>query len=682
VVSLREYLRCVIERCIRVTLARGARGPSLRVSPPVRRLSHTPTPALMSLLSPPFPLVQDDADGGYSFVLGDHLAYRFEVQQRLGKGSFGTVVRCLDHCTGQQVAVKVVNAKAKYQKQALIELELMKELTVTPLHPSKLEGTAEAAHKIEVGRDFVVPVRGYFYFRGHLCILMPLCGPNLYETLKADGLRGLPLPAVRTLAAQLVAALAYTHSRKIVMADLKPENVIVQQPLPASHVNALLRGDEASRAGVSAYLIDFGSSCKQDKRVYTYIQSRFYRAPEVMLGMAYGCPIDIFSLGLVCAELFTGAPLLRGRDEGDQLGCFLDLAGMPPPHVILQASNSRRARYFQLVNASVPQEGQTGAQETWVAAPGLLMSARGRLHRPNSVNLQQALRITDSMLQDTPELQLFLDFLRRMLVWDPAVRATAVQLMEHPWLQAEVQALMLAQRPEQRAASPVGTTAETAPLTAASPSANANAQLDVKTPARTTITTTTARGLLRRTTEFSSEPFEVSEGEQGPEPRLVLDSAASSTTGKKVHSEPTTRAERASIAAAAAAAATVAANAGRTDRSGARSAADHTPRATIGADGAAMGAQPMGEPRPRRRSLFEVARDRFQPLVTTPFMAAAALARRPMQQLALLRMPTALAFRSSASSSTFFSPRSTTSATVHTARTDKRDKTKDHPGQQ
>ena len=60
-------------------------------------------------------------------------------------------------------------------------------------------------------------------------------------------------------------------------------------------------------------MIDFGSSCYENQRVYTYIQSRFYRAPEVILGAKYGMAIDMWSLGCILAELLTGYPLLPGE---------------------------------------------------------------------------------------------------------------------------------------------------------------------------------------------------------------------------------------------------------------------------------------------------------------------------------------------------------------------------------
>lgn len=74
-------------------------------------------------------------------------------------------------------------------------------------------------------------------------------------------------------------------------------------------------------------VIDFGSACQEQRTLYTYIQSRFYRSPEVLLGNSYGTPIDMWSLGCICAELFLGLPLFPGASEYNQLSRIIETIG-------------------------------------------------------------------------------------------------------------------------------------------------------------------------------------------------------------------------------------------------------------------------------------------------------------------------------------------------------------------
>lgn len=74
-------------------------------------------------------------------------------------------------------------------------------------------------------------------------------------------------------------------------------------------------------------IIDFGSACFENSTVYTYIQSRFYRSPEVLIGMTYDSAIDMWSLGCIAAELFLGLPLFPGTSEYNQLWRVVDMLG-------------------------------------------------------------------------------------------------------------------------------------------------------------------------------------------------------------------------------------------------------------------------------------------------------------------------------------------------------------------
>lgn len=153
-------------------------------------------------------------------------------------------------------------------------------------------------------------------------------------------------------------------------------------------------------------VIDFGSSCYEDQKVYTYIQSRFYRSPEVILGMSYGLPIDMWSVGCILAELLTGFPLFPGEDEHEQLGCIMEVFG-PPERRLLEGCT--RAKLFF--------DG-TGK-------PKPVVSSRGRKRRPSTKTLAQALKCQDEGL---------LDFIARCLRWNPAARMLPDEALNHPFI--------------------------------------------------------------------------------------------------------------------------------------------------------------------------------------------------------------------------------------------------------
>lgn len=70
----------------------------------------------------------DDERGDYYIVSGDHLAYRYEIVDILGKGSFGQVARCVDHKTGGLVAIKIIRNKKRFHQQALVEVDILQKL--------------------------------------------------------------------------------------------------------------------------------------------------------------------------------------------------------------------------------------------------------------------------------------------------------------------------------------------------------------------------------------------------------------------------------------------------------------------------------------------------------------------------------------------------------------------------
>ncbi|KAF2851826.1 hypothetical protein T440DRAFT_59132 [Plenodomus tracheiphilus IPT5] len=315
----------------------------------------------------------DDDRGDYNIVLGDHLAYRYEVVDLLGKGSFGQVVRCVDHKTGGLEAIKIIRNKKRFHQQALVEVNILQKLR---------EWDPDNKHSM-------INFTQSFYFRGHLCISTELLGMNLYEFIKAHEFKGFSLRLIRRFCKQMLASLVLLKTRKVIHCDLKPENILLAHPLHSE-----------------IKVIDFGSSCFETEKVYTYIQSRFYRSPEVILGMSYGLPIDMWSLGCILAELLTGYPIFPGENEQEQLACIMEIFGPPEKHLI--EKSSRKKLFFDSLGK-----------------PRVTVSTKGRRRRPSSKTLQQALKCDD---------EAFLDFIARCLRWDPDRRMKPDEAMQHEFI--------------------------------------------------------------------------------------------------------------------------------------------------------------------------------------------------------------------------------------------------------
>jgi tRNA A-37 threonylcarbamoyl transferase component Bud32 len=228
----------------------------------------------------------DDENGSYLLVPHDHIAYRYEILKVIGKGSFGQVIKAYDHKYQQYVALKLVRNEKRFHRQAEEEIRILGHL-----REQDVENSYNVIHMLD-----------HFNFRNHKCITFELMSINLYELIKKNKFQGFNLVLVRKFAHSMLQCLELLHRNRLIHCDLKPENVLLKTP---------------NRSSIK--VIDFGSSCFDDQRIYTYIQSRFYRAPEVIMGSKYGMPIDMWSLGCILAELLTGYPLLPGEDENDQV---------------------------------------------------------------------------------------------------------------------------------------------------------------------------------------------------------------------------------------------------------------------------------------------------------------------------------------------------------------------------
>lgn len=329
----------------------------------------------------------DDSKGSYIPVFNDHIAYRYEVLRLIGKGTFGVVLKAYDHKSNDFVALKVIRNQTRFHNQAKEEIKILTKL---------LENDVDDKFN-------VVHMYDHFMFRNHPCIAFELLSLNLFELGKKNSFIGFTISLIRRFTFSILRCLCALSKYDIIHCDLKPENILLKQQ---------------NRSGIK--VIDFGSSCFSNKKVHSYIQSRYYRSPEVILCGQYGPSIDMWSLGCILAELFTGRPLLDGENEGDQLACMMELLNVPSRSFLNKCKSTKVKQFFDICGNPI----YCGSYLNGQYKTEFSQSPRGKIRGPpGSRKLLQACSNED-----------FKSFVRLCLVWDPVERMTPLQALEHPWL--------------------------------------------------------------------------------------------------------------------------------------------------------------------------------------------------------------------------------------------------------
>lgn len=358
-----------------------------------------------------------------NFVLiNSEMQRRYIVKDVLGHGTFGQVAKCLVAETNGFVAVKIIKNQPAYYQQALVEVTILTTL-------NKKYDPEDKHHIVRIYDSFV--------YQRHLCICFELLDTNLYELIKINHFRGLSLSIVQMFSKQILRGLALLKDAGIIHCDLKPENILLCTSVKPAEIK----------------IIDFGSACMEDRTVYSYIQSRYYRSPEVLLGYQYTTAIDMWSFGCIVAELFLGLPLFPGASEFDLLRRMIEILGGQPPDYLLKEAKST-SKFFKCIGSVQNIENgevSTNGRSAYQALTEEEYEAR-EMKRPvigkeyfNHKNLEaivtnypyrKNLPKEDVIKENQIRLAL-IDFLRGLVEFDPAKRWSPFQASKHPFVTGE-----------------------------------------------------------------------------------------------------------------------------------------------------------------------------------------------------------------------------------------------------
>lgn len=307
------------------------------------------------------------------------IAGRYLIMEYLGSAAFSRAVQCFDLHTKELVCIKIIKNNKDYFDQSLDEIKLLRYINS--------QGDPDVHH--------VVRLYEFFYHKEHLFLVCELLKDNLYEYSKHNRENEeelyFTIPRLQKITSQILKGLQFIHRLDLIHCDLKPENILIK-----------------SYSNCEVKIIDFGSSCFTYDSLCSYVQSRTYRAPEVILGLPYNESIDVWSLGCIVAELWTGNVLFSNTSIQTMLAKIIGICGDIPEQMLREGRFTRK--FFTREGVLYQKEKKSG---------------KINFLYPKRTNLRARLQSND---------ELFIDFVASCLIIDPMKRPTVDECLKHPFI--------------------------------------------------------------------------------------------------------------------------------------------------------------------------------------------------------------------------------------------------------
>jgi len=335
----------------------------------------------------------DDAEGYYRTQTGEVLDQRYTVFGYTGQGVFSNVVRARDAQKGnQEMAIKIIRNNEIMHKTGLKELEMLRRLN-----------NADPDDKYHCLRLY-----RHFFHKKHLCLAFESLSMNLREVLKKYGKNvGIHIVAVRSYAQQLLYALKLLRRCNIIHADIKPDNILVNE------TKSILK------------LCDFGSaSLVSENEITPYLVSRFYRAPEIILGLKYDTPIDLWSIGATIYEIASGKIMFPGHSNNQMLKLFMELKGKIP-NKLIRKGQFRLNHFDDSCNFTSHEIDKVTQRDKVTVMPVINKS------RSISQELRGGERLTP---ENNARVTHLVDLLDKIHVIDPQKRPSISDCLNHPFI--------------------------------------------------------------------------------------------------------------------------------------------------------------------------------------------------------------------------------------------------------